>query len=250
MPVHDWTRVEYGIFHAFHVAWLPEIQRCLNDGLLPEGYYALAEQHVGPYVGDILTLHTSPANGGNGSAPGPGGTALAQAPPKTRRRQTIEPVGLVRRRSIAVRHVSEHRLVAFIEIVSPANKDRKQHVDEFTAKVVSALDQHVHVLIVDLFPPGKNDPRGLHEIIMQRLAGTDDPYDLPIDEPLTLASYASGTGIEAFVEHLAIANPLPEMPLFLRPDRYINVPLDTTYQSAYRGVPAFWRAIIESKSSA
>jgi hypothetical protein len=26
MPVHDWTRVEAGIFHAFHVAWIPEIQ--------------------------------------------------------------------------------------------------------------------------------------------------------------------------------------------------------------------------------
>src|SRR5579872_4893945 len=27
MPVHDWTRVEAGIFHAFHVAWVPELQR-------------------------------------------------------------------------------------------------------------------------------------------------------------------------------------------------------------------------------
>ena len=37
MPVHDWTRVEAGIFHAFHVAWVPEIQKALNGGLLPEG---------------------------------------------------------------------------------------------------------------------------------------------------------------------------------------------------------------------
>ena len=57
MPVHDWTRVEAGIFHAFHVAWVPEIQKALNDGLLPEGYYALAEQHAGRAIADILTLH-------------------------------------------------------------------------------------------------------------------------------------------------------------------------------------------------
>jgi hypothetical protein len=42
MPLHDWTCVDAGIFHAFHVAWVPEIQGILNDGLLPEGYYALA----------------------------------------------------------------------------------------------------------------------------------------------------------------------------------------------------------------
>ena len=62
MPVHDWTRVEAGIFHAFHVAWLPEIQRTLNDGLLPPGYYSLAEQHAGRSIADVLTSHESPAS--------------------------------------------------------------------------------------------------------------------------------------------------------------------------------------------
>jgi len=44
MPVHDWTRVEAGIFHDFHHAWIEEIKRALNRGLLPPDYYALAEQ--------------------------------------------------------------------------------------------------------------------------------------------------------------------------------------------------------------
>jgi hypothetical protein len=47
MPLHDWTLVDAGIFHAFHVSWIPEIQKVLDGGLLPEGYYALAEQHGG-----------------------------------------------------------------------------------------------------------------------------------------------------------------------------------------------------------
>jgi hypothetical protein len=34
----------------------------------------------------------------------------------------------------------------------------------------------------------------------------------------------------------------------LRPDRYINVPLEPTYQAAYAGMPAFWRAILERGS--
>jgi hypothetical protein len=47
MPVHDWTRVEPGSFHAFHSAWVGEIQKALNGGLRPSGFYALAEQHAG-----------------------------------------------------------------------------------------------------------------------------------------------------------------------------------------------------------
>ena len=55
MPLHDWTQVEAGIFHDFHTAWIAEIRKVLNGGLLPEGYYALAAQHAGNYVADILT---------------------------------------------------------------------------------------------------------------------------------------------------------------------------------------------------
>lgn len=41
MPVHDWTRVEAGIFHDFHTVWIGQIRNALNEGLLPAGYYAL-----------------------------------------------------------------------------------------------------------------------------------------------------------------------------------------------------------------
>lgn len=47
MPVHDWTRVEDGIFHDFHCAWTIELRNAMNEGLLPDGFYALAEQHAG-----------------------------------------------------------------------------------------------------------------------------------------------------------------------------------------------------------
>jgi hypothetical protein len=73
----------------------------------------------------------------------------------------------------------------------------------------------------------------------------DEPYDLPEKEPLTLASYAAGPQPDAYLEHLAVGGVLPDMPLFLRPDRYIYVPLEATYQAAYRGVPGFWREVLE-----
>jgi len=38
---------------------------------------------------------------------------------------------------------------------------------------------------------------------------------------------------------------LLEMPLFLEPDLYVNVPLEATYLAAYRGVPLRWRRVLD-----
>lgn len=251
MPVHDWTRVAAGIFHDFHVAWVPEIRKILNGGLLPHGYYALAEQHAGRRIADVLTLHASTPPEEPELPPLPpatGGTLLAEAPPKVRRRQTIEQDLRSRRRSLAIRHVSGHRLIALLEIVSPANKDRGQSVEEFADKAESALRLGVHLLLVDLFPPGRHDPHGMHGVIQQRMNALEEPYDLPADEPLTLASYVAEPRVIVYLEHVAAGSVLLDMPLFLRPDLYVNLPLEATYQEAYRGVPSFWRDVLEGRS--
>jgi hypothetical protein len=250
MPLHDWTRIEDGIFHGFHTVWIGVLNNALNEGLLPEGYYALPEQHMGRPIADILTLHASPAPPSPPLPlpPATGGTALAEAPPRVQRRQTVEPAALARRRSLAIRHVSGHRLVALLEIVSPANKDRTEKVADFTAKVVSALDAGVHVLLVDLFPPGLHDPQSMHGAVLQRLEQSDTEYDLPNAESRTLASYVAGPRVDVYLSHPAPGDPLPDMPLFLRPDRYVNVPLEATYQTAYRGMPAFWRDVLEGRT--
>lgn len=173
----------------------------------------LAEQHAGRSIADVLTLHAS----------------------------------LEGRRTLAIRHVNGHRLVALLEILSPANKDRARHLTDFAAKIASALPLGIHAIVIDLFPPGPHDPHGVHEIILSEIESTAEPYELPPDDPLTLASYVAGPQVDAYLEHLAIGASLPEMPLFLRPDRYVNVPLEATYQAAYEGVPAFWRGVLEGR---
>jgi hypothetical protein len=219
--------------------------------VLPEGYYALAEQHAGRAIADKLTLHASPTS----SVPLPplpatGGTAAAEAPPKVRRRQTLAAAGLLaRRRTLAIRHVSGHRLVALLETVSPANKDRQEHVEAFAQKAAEALDAGIHVLLVDLFPPGSHDPGGMHGVIQSFLQDSSEPYNRPPDEPLTLANCAAGPEVEIYLEHLAPGAPLAEMPLFLSPDRYVGAPLESTYAAAYQGMPAFWRDVLEAPLS-
>src|SRR5437763_16806739 len=89
MPVHDWTRVSDGTFHDFHYSWVLEIKRVLKRGLLPEGYYVMAEQ-LGGDLGapDVLTLQES---GKKPESEGPlSGTATpAESPPAVHARTTI-----------------------------------------------------------------------------------------------------------------------------------------------------------------
>lgn len=244
MPIQDWRRVDAGIFHDFHNGWINHLKEALNEGLLPSGYYALSEQHAGQYVADILTLQTgTPTPPLPPLPPSEGALALAEAPPRVRRKLSASSTARRRRRTLAIRHVSGHRLVALVEILSPANKDRTRHVTEFADKAISALEMGIHVLLVDLFPPGPHDPQGMHAVVWTHF--DEEPYELPAGEPLTLASYLAMPQPDAYLEHVSVAAPLPDMPLFLNEDRYVNVPLEATYQAAYRGMPQYWREVLE-----
>jgi hypothetical protein len=110
-------------------------------------------------------------------------------------------------------------------------------------KAVEALYRGYHLLIVDLFPPTPRDPDGLHAAIWGEFG--DDPFVLPGNEPLTLAAYSAGPRKRAYVESTAVGRDLMEMPLFLEPEVYVDVPLDATYRAAYRGVPQKWKRVLE-----
>jgi hypothetical protein len=248
MPVHDWTRVGAGMFHAFHNSWITHLMEALNGGLLPEGYYALSEQVATRMLTDVLTLRA-----GQPGSPLPegvnGGVAVAEAPPHVRLSLRPDPQRRPRRpvrrgRHLVVRHLSGHQVVALIEIVSPSNKDRRAHVRELAEKVVRSLEADVHVLLLDLLPATAHDPHGMHAEVWRYF--DTGPYEPPPDGPLTLVSYAwDGGEPKAYLEPVAVGQPLIDMPLFLSADHYARVPLEPTYQAAYRGMPEYWRKVLE-----
>src|SRR5215470_13717509 len=167
MPIHDWTRVEAGIFHAFHHDWITEIARALNRGLLPPDYYALPEQFAAGFGPDVLTLQ-SPGESGDGSEGAPDGTpqgggGVRLAPPKLQPTAETD-MAFYRRKQkvVAVRHVSGDRIVAMVEIVSPGNKASRNPLRSFVEKAAELLEKGVHLLILDLLPPGRRDPFGIH----------------------------------------------------------------------------------------
>ena len=74
------------------------------------------------------------------------------------------------------------------------------------------------------------------------------PSVVKISRPETGASathYAAGDVQRAFVETVAVGDVLPDMPLFLDPDTYVNVPLEATDRSAWEAVPLPWRRELE-----
>ena len=87
MPIHDWTRVDHGTFHNFHVLWSVALSNALNAGVLPADYYAMVEQHAGEGKPNVVTLHAgSNGNDSNELDPGlsSGLTSVAVAPPRVR----------------------------------------------------------------------------------------------------------------------------------------------------------------------
>lgn len=253
MPIHDWTRINAGIFHHFHHEWISALSRALNAGVLPPEYYALDDQVAGGLGPDVLTpgqvRTTDGSDGGNGaahSAEGSNGAILlATAPPQVRFTAEAKMEQPPRKRSrIAIRHVSGDRVVCMIEIVSPGNKNTQHALHAFVGKILELLDAGVHLMIVDLFPPGARDPQGIHGAIWSEVA--EDEFQMPNDKPLTLASYSSGEVKRAYIEPVAVGDVLPSMPLFLEPELYVPAPLETTYQAAFAAVPRRWRDELES----
>ena len=147
MAIHDWTRVEAGVFHHFHLSWIDAIARALNAGMLPADYYALAEQHAAGIEPDVLTLHAERPGADNGdavnsrrSSDAAHGAALL-APPKPRIIAQAD-MEFYRRKqnTVTVRHVSGDRTVAVVEIVSPGNKSTRNAVDQIVKKAAEFLE--------------------------------------------------------------------------------------------------------------
>jgi hypothetical protein len=205
------------------------MKKALNCGLLPPECYAFAEGFASGLEPDVLTLQRL--------------TPKRLSEPELEERAFY----LTRAKAVVIRHRSNHKVIAMIELVSPGNKSSRNPLLAFVRKAQEALLGGIHLLIVDLFPPGPRDRQGLHPLIWGKAA--EDPFTLPPDKPLTCAAYVGGIVPGFFVEPVAVGDPLPEMPLFLTPDEYIPMPLEATYQSAWESVPQYWRDVLTATAT-
>ncbi len=244
MPVHDWTRVDAGLFHHFHQKWVTVLCDALNAGILPPDYFALVEQHIPGPIPDVLTLKL-PAKKKGRPKDSAGGVAVAVHQPHARLTQRAEADAYLRKASrITVRH-RHGKVVAVVEIISPGNKASQSDFRNLVETSADLIIHGIHLLVIDLFPPGKRDPEGVHKAIWEQFVD-DAEFDLPANQPLTLVSYDAGPDHVAYVDFVGVGDRLPEMPLFLRPEIYVPAPLERTYQEAWATFPAPLKGLLEA----
>ena len=259
MPIHDWSRMDDGQFAHFHNSWIYAIADRLNGGVLPPGYYAAGEQKFQNVEPDVLAMLIGGGGRGDDRSPAPqpppaggGVVTLAARPPAVSTVQTMlweEGVDTHEEREdqVSVRRGSDDRLAAVIEIVSRGNKSSRARLDRFLGKNRDYLNSGIHLLLIDLHPPGSLDPRGLHPALWARVTGRDAA---PLGNgaaarTLTQASYRVAPPPEAYLQPVRVGEDLTDMPLFLTPEHYVPVPLRETYADRVEHFPPPWRARLE-----
>ena len=124
-------------------------------------------------------------------------------------------------------------LVAAIEIVSPANKDRPEHRTIFVAKCAALLQKGVAVSIIDFVTVRRSN---LYSELLTFIGHTDPTFgDSP--PPLYAASCRwtlkrDRTILEAWSHELIVGQPLPTLPLWLSRDLVVPLNLESSYEQA------------------
>lgn len=229
-PVNDKHR-----WDAVHGGWPMEIVRTLFD-LLPAGFVAEPKIHHGsPFEVDISMLEEDDRPPFAGESEGDGGTATltATAPPLT----VSADLSALDEYEILVYDTDRSRtLVAAIELVSPANKDRPETRQQFVSKVDALLRQDVCVSIVDVVTKHQSN---LYAELLARF-GQSDPR---LGDPPAALYAVTLRGrkpkkrrpvLDLWCFPLALGAPLPTIPLWLAPNLRIEVPLEPSYQETCR----------------
>ena len=126
------------------------------------------------------------------------------------------------------------QLVAAIEIVSPANKDRPEHRNAFVGKCAALLQKGVAVSIVDLVTVRQFN---LYAELLAFIGHADPTLGA---EPPHLYAAVVPLGpqgerrrvLEAWSHALRLGQPLPTLPLWLTDDLVVPLDLEQSYEQA------------------
>jgi hypothetical protein len=204
-----------------HGGWPMTIASGLNRQL-PERYVAGPQVHLGSIEIDVATYDEGPFS----EHEAPGGVATAAwAPPRPTLAVVTEPDADVYEVCVYDRQDNQ-RLVAAIELVSPANKDRPEHRGDFIAKCATMLRKGVCVTIVDVVT---NRTANLYRELIAMLGQADPSL---ADGPLYAATCRwSRTDerrlLETWAHQLLVGQSLPTLPLWL--DDRLAIPLDLEF---------------------
>ncbi len=220
-------------WEGLHATW-PVMMVAQLRRRLPRRYLVVPRTHSGPSVEvDVATFEkereamSMPGNGNGGVA-----TAVWAPPQPTRSIATDLPGQDVY--EVRVYDAQHHRrLVAAVEIVSPANKDRPEHRHLFVAKCAGMLRELVSIIIIDVVT---NRTQNLYAELLD-VIGRPDPS--LASQPSSLQAVACRMAeqvptwnLETWLQPLAVGKPLPTMPLWLADNLAVPLELEASYEQS------------------
>lgn len=242
MPLRDhfrppvWTKASW---EGFHGMWPATIVQQLSK-VLPAEFTAEPRVHLGAYFEiDVCAYEEErPEVGRFHTAVDSGGVATATyAPPQPT--LTVD-TDLAEQYEYEVKVYDQSRgrlLVAAVELVSPANKDRPENRRAFVTKCAALLQQDVCVSIVDLVTTRS------FNLYLDLLALFDRSDSAFVASPRSIYAVTCRTRkvghrsrLESWAYPLAVGQPLPTLPLWLSDDRAVSLELEASYEETCRAL--------------
>lgn len=210
--------------------WIVALMKSLNRTLPEHGFRAFANVYLGHIVeADVAEFEYDSGNGDWGNSDGglAVATCVAPAPVLTFSPQYSDEF------EVQIRDTKKGMtLVAAIEIVSPANKDREETRAKLVSKCIGYLQIGVGVVLVD---PVTNRSANLHNLLMTELCGKKLPR-LP-NTPTCVSSYRpvgqdGDHTLEVWPYLAPVGQSIPSVPLPLRRGPSVMIDLEGTYLEA------------------
>jgi hypothetical protein len=247
MPLKDHAKLDDEVqWGTFHNNWAVKIVDRLNEAVLPERYKSESHTHLGAKAEvDIATMEWDSAGTLFASANGHGGVAVAAAyaPPAPALSMAVSFV------DAELTEVRVHRgrwdLVAAIELVSEANKDRDAHRTGFAAKCASYLASGVSVVVVDVVT------ERLADLYLDLCTALNLPAAQRWKSPtgLSVVAYRVVQGakkgavvgdgnfrLDVWPYPVSVGADLPTVPLWLAADLAVPLELERTYAAACKSL--------------
>jgi hypothetical protein len=219
-------------WEAFHARWASAIADDLNDKWLPENLFAEPTVSIGGQMQvDVATFDEVATPSANG------GTAVGTLPQSSTAPPAAWVIPAVFVDSFEVQVINTEggpKLVAAIELVSPANKDRPQTRRAFAIKCANYLCQGIPFIVVDVVT---SRAANLHNEVMDMLQTAN--FRMPEEASLYATAYhptrrGLREEIDVWPVRLHIGSPLPSLPLYVGAELSLLVDFEESYQETCR----------------
>lgn len=240
MPLRDHFRPpisNHSSWEGFHGGWPMAMVQRLSP-LLPDEFTAEPRVHLGSYYEiDVCAYEDDESKKPlRAASDAPGGLAtMAWAPPQPTLTLDADLAEQYEYEVLVYDQSRGRRLVAAVEIVSPANKDRPENRRAFVTKCAALLQQGVCVSLVDLVTTRAFN---LYTELLT-LLDRSDPAFAPRPPPVyavTCRSRKIGLRpkLEMWAYPLAVGQPLPKLPLWLSDELNVSLELEASYEETCR----------------